>query len=292
MSDVSILGLGDMGSAIGHALLTAGKAVTVWNRSPQRSVALGQAGAAIANSAREAVAASPMTLICLSDYPTTLALLESAGEPSFLKGRLIVQLTSGTPAQARALDSWMRQRGARYLAGAIGAWPRQVGTTEAAFTMSGPEADFAAASGLLHLLAGSVTHTGTDIGHAAAYANAGLAYFAAHWIGFAQGAAIAQAEGLDPAVLGEMLSGMAPLLAQDLERMGRAIAVDAFADAESTVKTVAGDLRWLAELAGESKADDRFPQLAAELFASARDRGLGAEQHTAVFKVIRHPAAQ
>lgn len=285
MSDVSVIGLGDMGSAIARALVSAGLAVTVWNRSETRLAPLVSAGATAAASPGAAIEASAVTLFCVSDYPATAALLENT--TPVLEGRLIVQFASGTPAQARSLETRVRQAGGRYLDGAIGAWPRQVGSPDASFTMAGPADHFAAAHPLLEVLGGQLMHVGPDAGHAKAYANAGLAYFAGHWIGFAQGAAICEAEGLDPAMLGEMLASMGPILANDLQQMGRTIAADAFDEADSTVKTIAGDLRWLAELADSAGGNAEFARLAAVLFARARDMGLGDKQQGAIIKVMR-----
>jgi len=285
MSDVSVIGLGDMGSAIARALLSAGMTVTVWNRSEARVSPLVGGGATAAVSPRAAIEASAVTLICVSDYPVTAALLEPTA--TALRGKLIVQFASGTPAQARSLEAQVHRAGGQYLDGAIGAWPRQVGSADASFTLAGNPDDFAAARPLLDLLGGQVMHVGADAGHAKAYANAGLAYFAGHWIGFAQGAAVLESEGLDPVMLGDMLAGMGPMLANDMQRMGRAIAAEAFDEAESTVKTIAGDLRWLAELADTAGTDAEFARLAAALFARAREMGLGDKQHSAIIKVLR-----
>jgi hypothetical protein len=64
-------------------------------------------------------------------------------------------------------------------------------------------------------------------------------------------------------MLGEMVASTGPILSNDMRVMGRAIADDAFDQADSTVKTIAGELRRLAELAGTVE----FAQLAASLFA-------------------------
>jgi len=285
MSDVSVIGLGEMGGAIARALVSAGMSVMVWNRTDTRVAPLVERGATAATSPRAAVEASPITLLCLNDYPVTAALLEAA--TPVLDGRLLVQFASGTPIQARSLEARVRQGEGRYLDGAIGAWPRQIGSSNASFTLAGNADDFAAARPLLEVLGGQSTHVGTDAGHAKAYANAGLAYFAGHWIGFAQGAAVLQSEGLDPAMLGDMLASMGPMLANDMQRMGRAIATEAFDEAESTVKTIAGDLLWLAELADTAGTNAEFARLAATLFARAREKGLGDKQHSAIFKVLR-----
>ena len=51
MSDISVLGLGQMGSAMAHALLANGRKVTVWNRAPEKAQPFIDSGAEIAASA-------------------------------------------------------------------------------------------------------------------------------------------------------------------------------------------------------------------------------------------------
>ena len=46
MSDVSVVGLGAMGSALARALMRAGHRVTVWNRTASKAEALVREGAA------------------------------------------------------------------------------------------------------------------------------------------------------------------------------------------------------------------------------------------------------
>ncbi|MCZ6644137.1 MAG: NAD(P)-binding domain-containing protein [Gammaproteobacteria bacterium] len=59
MSDVTVIGLGAMGSAIANAFLNAGHDVTVWNRGPEKTEPLRASGAQCADSPAEAVSASP-----------------------------------------------------------------------------------------------------------------------------------------------------------------------------------------------------------------------------------------
>ena len=44
MSEVTVIGLGNMGSALARALLENGRAVTVWNRSPEKAASPGGTG--------------------------------------------------------------------------------------------------------------------------------------------------------------------------------------------------------------------------------------------------------
>ena len=100
MSDVSIIGLGAMGSALAEALLKSGLSVTVWNRSPAKAEAFVTQGAVAAASVKEAVEASKLAIACLLVYDTVYEALEPAKDA--LAGRTLVNLTNGTPAQARA----------------------------------------------------------------------------------------------------------------------------------------------------------------------------------------------
>ncbi len=46
--DVTVIGLGAMGSALARALANAGKRVMVWNRSPDKAQAMTAVGADVA----------------------------------------------------------------------------------------------------------------------------------------------------------------------------------------------------------------------------------------------------
>lgn len=287
MGDVTVIGLGDMGGALARAFLAAGKTVTVWNRSPSRVEPLEEMGANRAASVADAVSASPVLVICLSDYPATTAVLETNGVAEALSGRLVVQLSSGTPREARALQSWATARGADYLDGAIAAWPRHIGGPDASITVVGPEAAFSSAQPLLALLAGTVTYMGRDIGHAMAVFNAALAYFAGHWIGFSYGAAISEAEGIDPAGYGDVLASLSPVFAEDMRHMGRVISDGRFGEPESSIKTVSADIGRLVQLSGDLNIGRAFPAFAADIFRRAQEAGYSAEDHAAVVKVLR-----
>lgn len=194
-----------------------------------------------------------------------------------LSGRLVVQLSSGTPREARALQSWVAARGADYLDGAIAAWPRHIGGPEASITVVGSEPVFVSAQPLLKLLAGTVTYMGSDIGRAMAVFNAALAYLAGHWIRFSYGAAISEAEGIDTTGFGEMLAGLSPPFITD----GR------FGEPESSIKPVSAVIGRLVQLSADLNIGRAFLTFAADIFRGAQEAGFGAEDHAAVVQVGR-----
>jgi 3-hydroxyisobutyrate dehydrogenase-like beta-hydroxyacid dehydrogenase len=96
---VTVLGLGAMGSALARAFLDHGHSTVVWNRSPEKADDLVSRGAVRATTAGEAVTASPLTIACVVDDAALNDVLELADLA--LCGRVLVNLTNGTPKQAR-----------------------------------------------------------------------------------------------------------------------------------------------------------------------------------------------
>lgn len=101
MSDITVIGLGAMGSALARSLLEAGRNVTVWNRSPEKIQPLLALGARGLSNFGEALAASPRVIICLPDYNTTTELFEQPDIVPRLNGRTVIQLSTATPKGSR-----------------------------------------------------------------------------------------------------------------------------------------------------------------------------------------------
>ncbi|MFI0260195.1 NAD(P)-dependent oxidoreductase [Streptomyces sp. NPDC017056] len=137
---VTVIGLGDMGAALAGAFLAAGRRVTVWNRTAAKADGLVAAGAVRARSVAEAVAASPLVVVCLLDYGVLADVLGPVG--GALGGRTVVNLTNGTPEQARKAAVWADEHGIGYLDGGIMAVPPAIGTPGAFVLYSGPREVF------------------------------------------------------------------------------------------------------------------------------------------------------
>jgi 3-hydroxyisobutyrate dehydrogenase-like beta-hydroxyacid dehydrogenase len=287
MSSVTVVGLGEMGAALAGAFVRSGDRVTVWNRSADKAEPMIRAGASLAPSVAEAVRASEITVICLSDYPATREVLASEGVDSVLSNRMIVQLSTGTPREARDLEIWMQARGAQYLDGAILAWPRQIGTPEASIVVSGREGSYQLHELQLRKLAGNVTFLSDDAGKSAALFSAMLSYLAGHWIGLCHGARVCEVEGVSVTAFGSMLADLTPLLGVEAKHLSEVIENNDYADPESTIKTAGTDVIRLVQHARESGINAEFPTFAAGLFQRAIDAGYGAEEHAALIKVLR-----
>jgi 3-hydroxyisobutyrate dehydrogenase-like beta-hydroxyacid dehydrogenase len=211
-SAVTVLGLGPMGRALAGAFLAAGHTVTVWNRTPGRDTELLDRGARGAATPQEAVAASPLTVVCVVNYDAADAVLRRAEVTGALKGRTVVNLSADTPARARSAAGWAAEHGIRYLDGALMTPAPSIGTPDAVLLLSGPQDVHEEQRGVLAALGGTHTHLGEDPGRAAAYDLALLDVFWTAMSGYAHALAVARAEGISGRELAPFASGIAAIL--------------------------------------------------------------------------------
>lgn len=219
-TSVTLLGLGAMGSALARTWLAAGHPLTVWNRTPARAAALAAEGARVADSAAEAVAANTLVIVCLLDDASVAEALADTD----LADKDLVNLTTSTPAQARARAEWARERGARYLDGGIMAVPPMIGVPEAGGYVfySGPRELFEQYQETLGVPVGT-TYVGEDAGFAALYDVALLSAMYGMFAGAAHAFALIRKEDIDPASLAPLLANwlvaMAPAVHQTADQL-------------------------------------------------------------------------
>ncbi|MEU6034865.1 NAD(P)-binding domain-containing protein [Actinomadura sp. NPDC047616] len=192
---MTVIGLGLMGQALAGAFLREGHPTTVWNRTAAKAGQLVSQGAKLAGSVAEAVAASPLVVVCVTDYDAVRKLLEPLGE--VVDGRVLVNLTSGTSQEARQTAEWAERQGAAYLDGAIMAIPQAIGTAEALVLYSGPRSAFDLREPALRSLGAGMMYLSADHGLSSLYDAAGLTLMWSVLNGFLHGAALLGAAGVD-----------------------------------------------------------------------------------------------
>jgi 3-hydroxyisobutyrate dehydrogenase-like beta-hydroxyacid dehydrogenase len=122
-----------MGAVVAERLLKAGKAVSVWNRSPHKGLHLEELGARRSATVEGALQSSSVIILVLSDAATARAILA----PQELMGKTIVNYSSGSEAEVESLQNLVYRAGGRFLNGAIMAYPRNIGHRETYFVYSG-----------------------------------------------------------------------------------------------------------------------------------------------------------
>ena len=141
-----------------------------------------------------------------------------------LADRDLVNLTTSTPAQARARAEWARKLGARYLDGGIMAVPPMIGVPEAGGYVfySGSQELFERHQEILAIPAGT-TYVGEDAGFAALHDVALLSAMYGMFAGAAHAFALIRKEDIDPAafapLLADWLVAMAPAVHQTADQL-------------------------------------------------------------------------
>jgi 3-hydroxyisobutyrate dehydrogenase-like beta-hydroxyacid dehydrogenase len=189
---VSFLGLGEMGSALARAAISARHPTKVWNRSPDKATALTDIGACAATSIEDAV---DLIVVCLFDHLSVHEVLDPLADR--LAGRRLINLTTTSPEGARELARWAAGIGADYLDGGIMATPEMIGTPQSSILYSGSLRLYDDYRGLLELW-GRAEYFSDDAGMASLYDLALLSGMYAMFAGFFHGAAMVGAHRRAP----------------------------------------------------------------------------------------------
>ncbi|MBC6458384.1 NAD(P)-dependent oxidoreductase [Actinomadura sp. HBU206391] len=279
---VTVIGLGEMGSALAGAFLDGGLPTTVWNRTPDKADALVAKGARWAATVRAAVADSALVVVSVKGNTVARELLESAGDA--LAGRAVVNLTDGTSAEVKAVAEWVAGQGAQYLHGQIMTIAPGVGHPEAVVFYGGAKAVYDRHRRALRLVGGRGSLVAGDAGVPVLY---GMAVHDTMWgtlNGFLHAAALLSSEGIDAgrfldhagASVSALLSFL-PSIADRADRGEHAVEHGALKHHLPSVE----------DLVQESRArgvDDEFPGYTLALVAKAVDRGHADDDYSRLFE--------
>lgn len=283
---VTVIGLGLMGQALAGAFLKAGHRTIVWNRTAAKADQLVAEGARLASTVGDALQASSLTIVCVTDYQAMRELLGASDID--LNGTMLLNLTSGNSAQAREAARWTEQRGARYLDGAIMAIPPAIGTAEAVILHSGPQSDFEAHKSTLDAL-GTVTYLGADHGLASLYDGAGLTMMWSVLNAWLHGTAMLRTAGVDAVTYAPFARQIAAGVAEWLPGYAEQIDSGSF---PAEVSALEGDARTMAHLIEESEAlgvNAELPKLIKAMADRSIAAGHGAEQYPVLIEEFGKP---
>jgi 3-hydroxyisobutyrate dehydrogenase-like beta-hydroxyacid dehydrogenase len=287
MEKVAVIGLGQMGATLAKLLLKAGAQVHVWNRNPAKAEPLAQAGAVVAASAAEAVAATRIVLVCVYDYAATFDILADPAVRAALKDKILIQLTTGSADEARQLHALALEAGAGFLDGAIQVAPEQMGQPDTTILVSGSEHTYGAARTVLGALGGNLVYLGSDVAAAAVMDLATLSYVYGASAGFFQGAALAQAEGLDVGTYGEIVEAMSPSLGAFMRHEGRVVRDGDFTVSQSPLAISVPATERIENAMRSKGLHAELPAVITRLLRKSVEAGYGGEEFAAVVKVLR-----
>jgi len=284
MSDISVIGLGAMGSALAHALLDNGYAVTVWNRTPGKAEPLRSAGATVTASAAAAVAASPATITCIASHDQTVEVLQ--GLAGSLAGKTIIELSTGGATVAATLARLLSDNGAAWLIGIINAFPAEVGKPETVLSIVGADDVWEKWQPVIKALGGGSVRVGDDAGMAAALFAALFTARQGFMFGMIYGGLICKKSGIPLDAFSNQVPVSLGMLPSYHKYFADTVPTGRFDNPQATMTTYAAALDDALNTFKTLGAPAELPQLFSDLAHKGVDAGLGDKALTALVELF------
>lgn len=190
-------------------LLAAGVALTVWNRTPDKAVALQALGAQQAASVAALVQASDVVMLCVSDTAAVRELVFAAdgiaahGSP----GQLLVDFSSIAPAATREMAAALQQQcGVRWVDAPVSGGVRGAESGQLVIMAGGDAVDIDTLRPLLAPLSQRVTRMGA-VGAGQVTKVCNQLIVASNAMLIAETVRLAEQAGVDAALLAPALAG-------------------------------------------------------------------------------------
>jgi 3-hydroxyisobutyrate dehydrogenase-like beta-hydroxyacid dehydrogenase len=265
--------------------LQAGSDVTVWNRTRARAEALANAGAVVADRPADAVRDADVVVMCVHDDAAARQVLAAPGVD--LAGKVLVQFTTSSPQEARDAAAALAAGGAGFVAGAIQVAPEQMGKPDTTILVSGAPEHVERVRGVLAHYGGNIVNLGASPAAASTMDLATLSFVYGASLGFFQGAALAQGEGLDVRRYGEIVHALAPSYGEFLRHEANVIASNDYRITQSPLSISVDATRRIEEAMRARGLRTELPAAIAALLRRADEAGYGGEEFAAVAKVLQ-----
>lgn len=284
---VAVIGLGGMGGGMARALLSAGFAVTVFNRSQDKTVPLVEAGAIPAPTAADAGAEADVVLLSLADESAVDELLFGEVVWRLAPGTVVIDTTTVSPSYARNTAVRLAASGVERLEACVVGNPEMAATGQLRIFTSGEESTGDRVRPVLSALSQQIRYLG-EPGRASALKLALNLLLGIQTAGLAEAAAFVEAAGLDQELLLNVVlnSGWrSPVLGFRAEFMLRR----SYEPAGFRTELMHKDLDLAMEQAAAYQLSLPLVRQATERFAAVIDAGRGDEDAAVVIEVPPAP---
>lgn len=281
--NVTVIGLGLMGSALAEALLNASHQVTVWNRTPAKAEPMCAKGAYVASSVSDAILASDVILVCVTGYAATMDLLTDLVNPA--EEKTLVQLSTMSPNESRDLARWAESKGIGYLDGSILGLPSSVIKGEAMLIYSGPK-DLYDANEALFAALSAPRHLSSEIGASVTFDRVWYAYAYGVVMSFLQGAAMAHALGFSFDAYVDTVKARSPVVIDQCLLRGEKIRARSYETSDARIEVWADGFANTLSLCRDKGVDDALPSVVMDHLRRASASGYKDSDMAAVFEVL------
>lgn len=283
MTAVALLGTGIMGAAMARTLLGDGHRVTVWNRTRSRAEPLAGAGATVAGSPAEAAAGAEVVITMLDDGETARSVMADAS-PALRPGQIWAQMGTVGVASVPLLAGFAAEQGLLFVDAPVQGTKQPAEQGKLVILAAGPPD----ARTVLEPVFGSVgakTLWLDEDGSGGAGTRlklAAVSYAISLTSVVAESVALTKALGLDPALLGEVLTG-GPLDSVYLQVKMKAMLADDF-EPSFAVRNAEKNTRLIHEAAEAAEIRVDVNDAAGARFRRAIAQGHGDEDLAATYR--------
>ncbi|MFD9045307.1 NAD(P)-dependent oxidoreductase [Streptomyces zaomyceticus] len=282
--NITVIGLGQMGAALADAFLTAGHRTTVWNRTPGKADALVERGAVRAADVAGAVTASELVVVCVLDYAAVREVLAPVADS--LRGRVLVNLTTGSPEQARAEAEWAAEHDIGYLDGAVMTTPPGVGDSANMILYAGGPGLLAEHRAALAVL-GDPVDLGADAGSASLYDAGLLGLMWSVFGGWLHATALTGADGVPARDFTAVATRWLKTVSWFMTGYAEQIDAGEYPGEDATIDVQTAAIGHLLHAAEARGIDNRLPELHLELMRAAVRAGHGGDSYARIIESFR-----
>ncbi|OOG23072.1 hydroxyacid dehydrogenase [Thioalkalivibrio denitrificans] len=282
MTQVGLLGTGLMGVPMGEALMRAGHALHVHNRTRERAQPLIDAGARWCDSPAAVLDASEVVVLMLSDRVAIEATLLSDEARAVIGGRTVMQMGTIAPNESRAVRDAVVSAGGAYLeAPVLGSIPEAKASKLLVMVGADQPTQFGQWREFFTAFGPNPVHVGA-VGQAAALKLAFNQLIASLTTAFSLSLALIRREGVSVELFMEMLRESAlyaPTFDKKLERMLKSD----FSNPNFPVKHMLKDVNLVALAAREAGVDAGLLEPVRKNLERVMARGHGDEDYSALY---------
>lgn len=275
---IGVIGLGLMGTAFTWRLLEAGFAPVVWNRTPEKAAELTAHGARWSD---HPIAECDRVVISLYSSEAVAEVLDRM-EADLQPGQVLIDTTTGEPAQVEAIGLRLADKGVRYLDAPVSGSSEQTRRGEAVVMVGGSTGDLEACRDLWPVMGGTLHHCG-PLGSASRMKLVTNLVLGLNRAALAEGLGFARSIGVDPAAALEVLRGSAAQ-SRVMDTKGRKMLAGEFSP-QARLSQHRKDIEIIVRDAAAAGLELPLSSLHLELLRRAEARGLGPLDNSAIARL-------
>lgn len=285
--EVAFIGLGIMGSRMAANLLKKNKALTVFNRSASPIQELAAQGAVAADSYIDAVkdAEVVFTMLPLPEVIETVAFSKDGFMPAMKKNAIWVDCSTVNPSFSRKNFLRAKECGIRFMDAPVSGTKPNAKNADLAFIVGAEKRDLEAVRTLLEYMGQKIMHVG-EPGKGTAFKMLVNSILAQSMLALSENILLGEALGFPRDFLLDTLPKMS-VCAPFTQAKAEMIRKDDF-EVQFPLEWMHKDLHLAALTAYEQGQPLPLANLAKELYAAAKQDGLGRKDFSAIYQFMKN----